>query len=124
MTKEPVAKQDLERMAMQQIQAYPGCELISDVEIEYAVDEISGANWMFSLARVRTWRGFNTRLPRPGGGCGIGTAYEQSPDGPSALQRRNCLGRGPSWYRRADPRPRYNSLPSMRRAGRQPSHHR
>ena len=49
MTKEPVAKQDLERMAMQEIQAYPGCELISDVEIEFAVDEISGANWIMHV---------------------------------------------------------------------------
>jgi hypothetical protein len=49
MTKKPVAKQDLERMAMQEIQAYPGCELISDIEIEYAVDEISGANWIMHV---------------------------------------------------------------------------
>jgi hypothetical protein len=43
--KELIAKQDLERIAMQEIRAYPGCEFISDVEIEYAIDEVSGANW-------------------------------------------------------------------------------
>ena len=38
MSKEIVAKQDLERIGMQEIRSFPGCEHVTDVEIEYQDD--------------------------------------------------------------------------------------
>jgi hypothetical protein len=83
MNKKPVARQELERMAMQEIRAYPGCDPISVVEIEYAVDEISGVNW---IMHVFTREGANMEriqyaINQTRSGCGIGTACEQSPNG-------------------------------------------
>jgi hypothetical protein len=45
MSKEIVAKQDLERIAMQEIRAFPGCEYVTEVEIEYQVDKVRKTNW-------------------------------------------------------------------------------
>jgi hypothetical protein len=45
MSKEIVAKQDLERIAMQEIRSFPGCEYVTEVEIEYQVDEVLKTNW-------------------------------------------------------------------------------
>jgi hypothetical protein len=45
MSKELLAKQDLERMAMQEIRAFPGCEHVTEVEVEYQVDEVLKTNW-------------------------------------------------------------------------------
>jgi hypothetical protein len=45
MSKELLAKQDLERIAMQEIRAFPGCEHVTEVEIEYQVDRELKTNW-------------------------------------------------------------------------------
>ena len=45
MSKELLAKQDLERIAMQEIRAFPGCEHVTEVEVEYQVDEVLKTNW-------------------------------------------------------------------------------
>jgi hypothetical protein len=45
MSKELLAKQDLERIAMQEIRAFPGCEHVTEVEVEYRVDEVPKTNW-------------------------------------------------------------------------------
>jgi hypothetical protein len=45
MSKELLAKQDLERVAMQEIRAFPGCEHVTEVEVEYKVDELLKTNW-------------------------------------------------------------------------------
>ena len=45
MSKELVAKQDLERIAMQEIRCFPGCEHVTEVEIEYQVDKVLKTNW-------------------------------------------------------------------------------
>jgi hypothetical protein len=38
MSKELIVKQDLERIAVQEIRPFPGCEDVTEVEIEYQVD--------------------------------------------------------------------------------------
>jgi hypothetical protein len=45
MSKEMVAKQDLERIAMQEIRSFLGCEHVTEVEIEYQVDKALKTNW-------------------------------------------------------------------------------
>ena len=45
MSKELLAKQDLERIAMQEIRAFPGCEHVTEVEVEYQVDKMHKTNW-------------------------------------------------------------------------------
>ena len=45
MSKEQIAKQDLERIAMQEIRAFPDCEHVTEVEIEYQVDQVLKTNW-------------------------------------------------------------------------------
>jgi hypothetical protein len=52
MSKELLAKQDLERVAMQEIRAFPGGEHVTEVEVEYEVDEVLKTNWTI-LAFVR-----------------------------------------------------------------------
>jgi hypothetical protein len=39
------ARHDLERIAMQEIRAFPGCEHVTDVEIEYQRDRAVNTNW-------------------------------------------------------------------------------
>jgi hypothetical protein len=43
--KEFIARHDLERIAMQEIRAYPGCEYVTDVEVEYQIDRVLKTNW-------------------------------------------------------------------------------
>jgi hypothetical protein len=43
--KELIARNDLERIAMQEIRAFPGCEHVTDVEIDYRLDSVVPANW-------------------------------------------------------------------------------
>jgi hypothetical protein len=45
MSKEIVAKQDLVRIGMQEIRSFPGCEHVTDVEIEYQDDRELKTNW-------------------------------------------------------------------------------
>ena len=45
MSKELIVKQDLERIAMQEIRSFPGCEDVTEVEIEYQVDKALKTNW-------------------------------------------------------------------------------
>jgi hypothetical protein len=45
MSKEIVAKHDLERIAMQEIRSFPGCEYVTDVEIDYQFDKKLKTNW-------------------------------------------------------------------------------
>jgi hypothetical protein len=43
--KELIARHDLERIAMQEIRAFPGCEYVTDVEIDYQPDHVLETNW-------------------------------------------------------------------------------
>jgi hypothetical protein len=43
--KEFIARHDLERIAMQEIRAFPGCEYVTDVEVEYQIDRVLKTNW-------------------------------------------------------------------------------
>jgi hypothetical protein len=43
--KELIARHDLERIAMQEIRAFPDCEHVTDVEIEYRLDKVLKTNW-------------------------------------------------------------------------------
>ena len=45
MPKELLAKQDLERIAMQEIRAFPGCEHVTEVEVEHQLDKVLKTNW-------------------------------------------------------------------------------
>jgi hypothetical protein len=40
-----VTKQELERLALQEIISFPGCEHVTDVEIEYQLDKEYDTNW-------------------------------------------------------------------------------
>jgi hypothetical protein len=43
--KSPVAKQDLERLALQQIRSFPGGEHVIRAEVEYQSDPRKDINW-------------------------------------------------------------------------------
>jgi hypothetical protein len=43
--KDLIARHDLERIAMQEIRAFPGCEYVTDVEVEYEIDRVLKTNW-------------------------------------------------------------------------------
>ena len=43
--KEFIARHDLERIALQEIRAFPGCEHVTDVEIEHQIDRALKTNW-------------------------------------------------------------------------------
>jgi len=43
--KELIAREALERIAMQEIRAYPDCEHVTNVEIEYRLDKVLKTNW-------------------------------------------------------------------------------
>jgi hypothetical protein len=43
--KELIARNDLERIAMQEIRAFPDCEHVTNVEIEYRLDKVLKTNW-------------------------------------------------------------------------------
>jgi hypothetical protein len=45
MAKEYIARHDLERIALLEIRAFPGCEHVTDVEIEYQIDRLLKTNW-------------------------------------------------------------------------------
>ena len=45
MAKEFIARHDLERIALQEIRAFPGCEHVTDVEIEHQIDRELKTNW-------------------------------------------------------------------------------
>jgi hypothetical protein len=44
-TKTLVARHDLERIALQEIRSFPGCEYVTDIEIAYQVDRVLHTNW-------------------------------------------------------------------------------
>jgi hypothetical protein len=44
-TKTLIARHDLERIALQEIRSYPGCEYVSDIEIGYQTDRVLRTNW-------------------------------------------------------------------------------
>ena len=44
-TKTLIAKHELERIALQEIRAFPGCEYVTDIEIAYQVDRVLHTNW-------------------------------------------------------------------------------
>jgi hypothetical protein len=50
MSKELIAKQDLERIAMQEIRSFPGCERVTEVEIEYQGDKELMTNWTIQVS--------------------------------------------------------------------------
>jgi hypothetical protein len=43
--KELIARDALERIAMQEIRAFPDCEHVTNVEIEYRLDKVLKTNW-------------------------------------------------------------------------------
>ena len=45
MTKTLIAKHELERITLQEIRAFPGCEYVTDIEIAYQVDRALHTNW-------------------------------------------------------------------------------
>ena len=45
MTKTLVARHELERIALQEIRSFPGCEYVTDIEIAYQVDRALRTNW-------------------------------------------------------------------------------
>jgi hypothetical protein len=44
-TKTLVARHELERIALQEIRSFPGCEYVTDIEIAYQVDRVPRTNW-------------------------------------------------------------------------------
>jgi hypothetical protein len=44
-TKTLVARHELERIALQEIRSFPGCEYVTDIEIAYQVDRVLRTNW-------------------------------------------------------------------------------
>jgi hypothetical protein len=44
-SKQFIARHDLERIAMQEIRAFPGCEYVTDVEVEHQIDRVLKTNW-------------------------------------------------------------------------------
>jgi hypothetical protein len=44
-TKTLVARHELERIALQEIRSFPGCEYVTDIEIAYQVDRALRTNW-------------------------------------------------------------------------------
>jgi hypothetical protein len=81
MSKELIAKQDLERIAMQEIRSFPGCEHVTEVEIEYQVIKCSRRIGLFtsSPVKVATWSGFSTRSTQRGSGYGVDVTCGQNP---------------------------------------------
>jgi hypothetical protein len=49
MPKEHIARHDLQRIALQEIRAYPGAEHVTDVEIEYQVKKAGSPNWVMQV---------------------------------------------------------------------------
>jgi hypothetical protein len=43
--KELIARDDLERIALQEIRAFPRCEHVTDVEIGHQIDPVLKTNW-------------------------------------------------------------------------------
>jgi hypothetical protein len=44
-TKTLVARHELERIALQEIRSFPGCEYVTDIEIAHQVDRVLRTNW-------------------------------------------------------------------------------
>jgi hypothetical protein len=44
-TKTLVARHELERIALQEIRSFPGCEYVTDIEVAYQVDRVLRTNW-------------------------------------------------------------------------------
>jgi hypothetical protein len=44
-TKTLVSRHELERIALQEIRSFPGCEYVTDIEIGYQVDIVLRTNW-------------------------------------------------------------------------------
>jgi hypothetical protein len=44
-TKTLMARHDLERIALQEIRSFPGCEHVTVVEVEYQIDRATHSNW-------------------------------------------------------------------------------
>ncbi len=40
-----IGRQDLERLALQEIRSFPGGEFVSSVEVEYRTSSENGTNW-------------------------------------------------------------------------------
>lgn len=71
MAKEFIARHDLERIALQEIRAFPGGEHVTDIEVEYQDDRALKTNWTL---HVYTCEGANlerihTRSMPRGRGC-------------------------------------------------------
>ena len=49
MAKEQIARLDLQRMALQELRAFPGGEYVTDVEIEYRLDKVAKTNWTMQV---------------------------------------------------------------------------
>jgi hypothetical protein len=44
-TKTLVARHELERIALQEIRSFPGCEYVTDIEVAHQVDRALPTNW-------------------------------------------------------------------------------
>lgn len=49
MAKEFIVKPELERLAMQELRAFPDCEYVTDVAIEYQLDRVLKTNWTMQV---------------------------------------------------------------------------
>jgi hypothetical protein len=47
--KERISRQDLQRMALQEMRAYPGAEHVTDLEIEYQANKAGSPNWVMHV---------------------------------------------------------------------------
>ena|SRR5450755_2832350 len=82
MTKTVIAAHDLERIALQEIRSFPGCEYVTDIEIAYQLDKVLGTNWtihVFTREGADMLRS-NTRSTPHGRDCGIDMNCALSPD--------------------------------------------
>jgi hypothetical protein len=100
MSKELLAKQDLERIAMQEIRAFPGCEHVTEVEVEYQVDEVHKTNWTIHVFvreggdMERIQHAINTTRS----GCGIDMNCGRNPNTYVAITARGFFMRTvPAW---------------------------
>jgi hypothetical protein len=44
-TKTLVSRYELERIALEEIRSFPGCEYVTDIEIAYQIDKVLRTNW-------------------------------------------------------------------------------
>jgi hypothetical protein len=48
-TKTLIARHDLQRIALQEIRSFPGCQYVTDIEIADEVDRVLHTNWTIQV---------------------------------------------------------------------------